>query len=158
MRKWLPASRELPEGSVQTAVCDGASSSQQTSSTRTTMGLSATDPSFGLVECVCSCSASSAEVYRSFSDAQWIYQSFGTSRYITSRYSGGRRDFHLSASTTDFGALFTAWQRLPVKARNPLSRTICLLCYEARGKPSVLGREGPRKALFWLRRIPRGRG
>ena len=71
MRKWLPASRELPEGSVQTAMCYGASSSQQTSSTRTTMGLSATDPSFGLVECVCSCSASSAEVYRSFSDAQW---------------------------------------------------------------------------------------
>ena len=26
-------------------------------------------------------------------------------------HSGGRRDFHLSASTTDFGALFTAWQR-----------------------------------------------
>ena len=57
------------------------------------MALSATHPSFGLVECVCSCSASSAEVYRSFTDAKP-----GASRISPFCASHGfRGTFHASA-------------------------------------------------------------
>ena len=57
------------------------------------MALSATHPSFGLVECVCSCSASSAEVYRSFTDAR-----LGASRISPFCASHGfRGHFHASA-------------------------------------------------------------
>ena len=57
------------------------------------MALSATHPSFGLVECVCSCSASSAEVYRSFTDAL-----LGASRISPFCASHGfRGTFHASA-------------------------------------------------------------
>ena len=57
------------------------------------MALSATDPSVGLAECVCSCSASSAEVYRSFTDAM-----LGASRISPFCASHGfRGHFHASA-------------------------------------------------------------
>ena len=57
------------------------------------MALSATDPSVGLAECVASCSASSAEVYRSFTDAKP-----GASRISPFCASHGfRGTFHASA-------------------------------------------------------------
>ena len=57
------------------------------------MALSATHPSFGLVECVCSCSASSAEVYRSFTDA--LLRASRISPFCASH--GFRGHFHASA-------------------------------------------------------------
>ena len=108
------------------------------------MALSATHPSFGLVECVCSCSASSAEVYRSFTDAR-----LGASRISPFCASHGfRGTFHASAKVGR------------ERAQCALSGHMLTLAWleEEALRFCILAAKGPRRALILVLRLPRGRG